>query len=112
MPPSHKGPESRSPAWRRDREDRKRRRPATRLDDGSIPGIIDNMDHATSPMSDSLRRAIVESGTSFLRIEKDTGVQRACISRFVAGKRSLRLDIADRLAAYLGLELRPRKKGR
>jgi hypothetical protein len=34
------------------------------------------------------------------------------ISRFVAGKQSLRLDVADKLAAYFGLELRPRQKGR
>jgi plasmid maintenance system antidote protein VapI len=66
-----------------------------------------------SPMSEPLRRAIVESGIPFLKVEKETGVQRACISRFVAGKRSLRLDVADKLAAYFGLVLQPinRKKG-
>ena len=32
--------------------------------------------------------------------------------RFVAGKQSLRLDMADRLADYFGLELRKRKKGK
>jgi plasmid maintenance system antidote protein VapI len=63
-------------------------------------------------MSEPLRRAIVESGVPYLRIEQDTGVQRACISRFVAGKRSLRLDVADKLAAYFGLELRAKKRGR
>jgi plasmid maintenance system antidote protein VapI len=63
-------------------------------------------------MSEPLRRAIVESGVPYLRIEQETGVQRACISRFVAGKRSLRLDLADKLAAYFGLELRPKRKGR
>jgi plasmid maintenance system antidote protein VapI len=63
-------------------------------------------------MSDPLRRAIVESGVPYLWIEQKTGVQRACISRFVAGKRSLRLDLADKLAAYFGLELRTKRKGR
>jgi plasmid maintenance system antidote protein VapI len=63
-------------------------------------------------MSEPLRRAIVESGVAFLKIEQDTGIARASISRFVAGRRSLRLDLADRLAAYFGLELRPKRKGR
>jgi hypothetical protein len=32
--------------------------------------------------------------------------------RFVRGSQSLRLDMADRLAAYFGLELRPKRKGK
>jgi hypothetical protein len=62
-------------------------------------------------MSEPLRRAIVESGVAFLKIEHDTGIARASISRFVAGRRSLRLDLADRLAAYFGLELRRKRVG-
>jgi hypothetical protein len=42
------------------------------------------------------------------------GVERASIQRFVDGRNSLRLDKADKLAAFLGLELRetayPRRK--
>jgi plasmid maintenance system antidote protein VapI len=64
-----------------------------------------------SPISDLLRRTIVESGRPHLTIEQETGVQRGSIARFVAGKRSLRLDFADRLAAYFGLALTKRKKG-
>jgi plasmid maintenance system antidote protein VapI len=56
-------------------------------------------------ISDVLRRAILDSGLSLLRIAKDTGVQRASLSRFVRGKNSLRLDVADKLAVYFGLEL-------
>jgi plasmid maintenance system antidote protein VapI len=63
-------------------------------------------------MSDPLRRAIIESGVAFLKIEQDTGIARASISRFVAGKRSLRLDLADKLAAYFRLELRAKRRGR
>ena len=55
------------------------------------------MKASPSPLSNPLRRAIVESGIPFLKIEQDTGIQRASISRFVAGKRSLRLDLADKL---------------
>jgi plasmid maintenance system antidote protein VapI len=66
----------------------------------------------TAPISDLLRRTIAESGIPLQRLERETGVTRASIMRFVRGTQSLRLDMADRLAAYFGLELRPTRKGR
>jgi plasmid maintenance system antidote protein VapI len=63
-------------------------------------------------MSDVLREAIAESGMAHIAIERATGVKRASIMRFLRGETSLRLDMADRLAAYFGLELRPKRKGR
>jgi plasmid maintenance system antidote protein VapI len=70
----------------------------------------------TSPISDPLRRAVLEAvecgRTNYKALERDTGVARGSISRFVRGERTLRLDMADRLAAHFGLELRPRRKGR
>ncbi len=45
-------------------------------------------------------------------LERETGVTRASIMRFVRGSPSLRLDMADRLAAYFELELRAKRKGR
>ncbi len=59
-----------------------------------------------------LRRAIVKSGMAHIALERETGVQRASIMRFVRGEQSLRLDMADRLADFFGLELRPNRKGR
>lgn len=38
------------------------------------------------------------------------GVGQSSLQRFVTGQRSLRLDIVDRLAEYLGMEFR--EKGR
>lgn len=61
-----------------------------------------------SPISRLLRRTIVESGVSYNALQKATGVTRASIMRFVRGDQSLRLDMADRLAEYFGLELRKR----
>jgi plasmid maintenance system antidote protein VapI len=61
---------------------------------------------STSPLTDPLRQAIVDSGLPLLRLSKGTGVARASLIRFVRGETSLRLDIADRLAEYFGLELR------
>jgi plasmid maintenance system antidote protein VapI len=69
-----------------------------------------------TPISELLRRTIlraVERGrVNYKALERETGVTRASIMRFVKGTQSLRLDMADRLAAYFGLELRPRRKGR
>ncbi|WP_088255737.1 hypothetical protein [Fimbriiglobus ruber] len=63
-----------------------------------------------NPLSDVLRQAILDSGLPYLRIEQDTGVQRASIMRFVRGTNSLRLDVADKLAVYFGLTLASTKK--
>lgn len=69
-----------------------------------------------TPISELLRRSIteaVEAGqTNYLALQRETGVTRASIRRFVLGERTLRLDMADRLAAYFGLALRPKPKGK
>jgi len=61
-------------------------------------------------ISDALKRAIVQSGMAHVALERETGVQRASIMRFLRGEQSIRLDGADKLAAYFGLELRPKRK--
>jgi plasmid maintenance system antidote protein VapI len=63
-------------------------------------------------MSAVLKRTIVESRLAHIAIERATGVKRASIMRFLRGERSLRLDMADRLASFLGLELGPKRKRR
>ena len=63
-------------------------------------------------MSDVLRQAIrerLETGLPMLRLAKETGIERVSLIRFARGDQSLRLDIADRLAEYFGLELQPTK---
>jgi plasmid maintenance system antidote protein VapI len=76
---------------------------------------MSNADQPT-PISELLRRTIaeaVESGrTNYKALERETGVTRASIMRFVRGTQSLRLDMADRLAAYFGLELLRKRKGK
>lgn len=56
-------------------------------------------------MSDVLRQAIRDGGLPLLRLAQETGVARASLTRFVRGQRSLRLDCADKLAAYFDLTL-------
>jgi plasmid maintenance system antidote protein VapI len=67
-------------------------------------------DAKPEPITGLLRetiRAAVESGqTSYKKLERETGLARASIMRFVRGTQSLRLDLADRLADHFGLELR------
>jgi plasmid maintenance system antidote protein VapI len=60
-------------------------------------------------MTDTLRQCIVESGEAYIALERATGVKRASIMRFVRGETSLRLDLADKLAAHFGLEVVKRK---
>ena len=62
-----------------------------------------NTRKATESMTDILGRTIVESGIAYKALSRETGVARASIQRFVDGRQSIRLDMADRLAAYYGI---------
>jgi transcriptional regulator with XRE-family HTH domain len=58
-------------------------------------------------LTDVLRAATQRSGLTYYRIAKATEIDEANLGRFVRGEMSIRLDKADRLAAYLGLRLMP-----
>lgn len=62
---------------------------------------------ATSPISDLLRQTIANSDVPLLALQRETGVTRDSIRRFVNGQQFLRLDMADALAAYFQLALVP-----
>ncbi len=57
-------------------------------------------------MTEVLKKAIADSGETFLAIERATGIKRASIMRFMRGEQSLRLDLADKLATYFSVECR------
>jgi transcriptional regulator with XRE-family HTH domain len=63
------------------------------------------MGKSHTAMSDVLRAAIIDSGMNLAAIERETGIDRSSLSRFVAGERSMRLDMADQLARYFGIAL-------
>ena len=63
---------------------------------------------STSTLTDTLRTAIEQSGVTQYRIAQDTSILATSLSRFMRGETSLRLDKADVLAEYLGLELTKR----
>lgn len=57
-------------------------------------------------VSETLRAAIVDSGVTLQQLGQEAGVDKAALSRFVRGERSLKLESMDRLADRLGLLLR------
>ncbi|GMV98172.1 MAG: hypothetical protein AMXMBFR83_25240 [Phycisphaerae bacterium] len=67
---------------------------------------------AEAAVSGPLRQAIAESGLSVNAIATRAGVQQAALSRFVRRERGLTLETVDRLAAYLGLKLKPARHRR
>lgn len=59
-------------------------------------------------MTEVIKRAIRDRGENVTRLAKGAGVPQPVLHRFVAGERDLTLRTAEKLAAYLGLELRAR----
>lgn len=64
------------------------------------------------PFTESLKRAITESGLSNVELERATGIQRASLWRFMVNERTLRLDRADTLAEFFGLTVNTPKAKR
>lgn len=60
-------------------------------------------------MTEAIREAIAESELSFKAIERESGVVRQSLMKFAAGKQSLRLDAADKLAKFFDIQVSRRK---
>ena len=63
------------------------------------------MAHRRTKLSDQLRLAIEASGKSLNQIDRDTGIDKATLSRFVNGKGGLSIPVLDLLADYLKLNI-------
>ncbi|HQL55513.1 MAG TPA: helix-turn-helix domain-containing protein [Phycisphaerae bacterium] len=61
-------------------------------------------------MTKILKEALSEQSLNSVAVA--TGVQKASLIRFVSGRQSLRLDKADKLAAYFGIECRRLRRRR
>ncbi len=61
-------------------------------------------------ISDQIRKAIRQCSMSRYAIWKATGIDQATLSRFMSGERGLSMEAMDKLAEFLGLELRTRDK--
>ena len=60
----------------------------------------------TRSMTDVLKAAIRDSGQTIYAIAKATGLEQSSLRRFMSGETSLRLDLADKLAAHFKLVLK------
>jgi plasmid maintenance system antidote protein VapI len=56
-------------------------------------------------MTEALRKALTACEESLRAAPRGAGVPVCSLSRFAAGKQSLRLDMADRLAEYFGIAI-------
>lgn len=68
------------------------------------------------PITEALTKAIETSGMSIKALSRESGVSRQSMMHFMRGSRTLRLDIADKLAAYfkltVGPKTKPKRKGK
>jgi plasmid maintenance system antidote protein VapI len=60
---------------------------------------------APQSLSEQLRERIAAAGLSVYELARDAGIDRSVLSRFLAGKRTITLETADRLAPVLKLRL-------
>jgi len=66
---------------------------------------------STNPTMTKLLREALGEAESLYSVAQSTGVQKASLIRFLRADQSLRLDMADKLAAYFGIEShRPKRK--
>jgi plasmid maintenance system antidote protein VapI len=61
-------------------------------------------------LAEALTKAVQDTGKSVYAVAKASGVAQAVLHRFLAGQRGLTLATAERLCAYLGLELQPTRQ--
>ncbi len=61
--------------------------------------------------ADQIRQFVTDSGLSYYRIAKESGVPQPVVSRFMSGQQDILLGTAEKLAAFLGLRL-VKTKGR
>jgi transcriptional regulator with XRE-family HTH domain len=54
-------------------------------------------------MTEALRDALLSDPRSYNEVAQQTGLARTSLMAFAEGRRSLRLDLADKLAAFYGI---------
>ena len=59
---------------------------------------------------DQIRRAVLDAGMTRYEISKQTGIDKASLSRFVHGERGLSNEAINLIGELLDLEIRVRKK--
>ena len=62
-------------------------------------------------LAEQLRQALRDCGHTQYEISKGSGIDRAMLVRFLTHERDIRMKTAGKLAAFLGLELVPVRRG-
>lgn len=65
-------------------------------------------DSKSRSMTQLLREALIKA-QSLSEVERATGLKRQALAKFMRGEQSLRLDLADILAKYFGIESRAKE---
>ena len=81
------------------------------LTNGKHGGILVCMAMLLDAIREAITRAEAQGVTRY-RIAKDTGISQAALSRFMAGERGMGVELAERLADYLGLRITIEPKGK
>lgn len=63
-------------------------------------------------LSEQLRAAIRDSGMSLRELANEVAISDAILSRFMRAERSMNLETAEKLCAYLRLELQEVRRTR
>ena len=75
---------------------------------GRLPIIRSRTKRKAKTMTDTLIAAVKKTGKRITVVAREAGIAQSVLYRFVMGERDLQLRSAEKLAAYLGLELRPK----
>lgn len=76
---------------------------------GAVASVTVGVNGKVMNLTERLRKAILTSKQSRYAIAIGAGIDHAVLRRFVHGERDITLGTAEHLAAYLGLELAPKK---
>ena len=57
------------------------------------------------PLSDQLRRAVLDCGKTQYRVAQETGIDKTALFRFLTGERGVSMQVMDTLGKYLGLRI-------
>jgi transcriptional regulator with XRE-family HTH domain len=57
------------------------------------------------PLGDQVRRAVTESGLTYYRVSKESGIEPSALTRFMSGKVGLSLDSLERIGRLLDLRV-------
>jgi transcriptional regulator with XRE-family HTH domain len=70
-------------------------------------GYLRVLNPSRRSLPESLKAAARATGLSVNALAKRSGVPQAVLQRFLAGQRGITLETAEKLCAWLGLELQP-----